>query len=107
MLRLISLLFCLIGYVAPAQPISFGVTGGVPISPHSQSYGQECPGIPPTCGPNNFLMRPYAIGPTVEVHLPWSLSIQAGALYERFHMDITRDIRVRVNFVAANRVAVS
>ena len=87
---LFSLLLIFFPSVAPAQVISVGVTGGLPISNHSQDYGQGCmvtstPALVTTCGPNRFLVKPYAIGPTVAVHLPWRISVEAGMLYERFH----------------------
>jgi len=96
MLRSFSLLLALIPYLLRAQPISFGVTGGIPISPHSQFYGQGCLGNPPLfCGPNSLLFRPYTIGPTIELHSPWRFSVEAGALYQRFHQDITSGWRIR------------
>ena len=40
-------------------------------------------------GPNDLYTKPYAIGPSVDVHLPWSISVEAGLLYERLREDIT------------------
>ena len=45
-----------------------------------------------TCGPNDFLVKPYAIGPTVEVHLVRGFSVESGFLYERFHIDLTQGL---------------
>lgn len=42
--------------------------------------------------PNDFYQKPYAVGPTVEFRLPWSLSLEAGMLYERFHQDLSEGI---------------
>ena len=79
--------------LAPAQFISVGVTGGVPISPHSQDFGPGCtnPG-PLSCGPNDLLVKPYAIGPTVDVNLFRGISAEVGFLYERFHKDFTQGL---------------
>ncbi|MDR3701472.1 MAG: hypothetical protein P4L56_17625 [Candidatus Sulfopaludibacter sp.] len=79
----------------PAQTLSLGVSAGVPISPHSQNYGQGC--ISATqgpCGSNDFYARPYAVGPVAGIGIRWGVSIQAGALYERFHIDQTRGLTV-------------
>lgn len=42
--------------------------------------------------PNDFYQKPYAVGPTVEISLPWNLSLEAGMLYERFHRDMSEGI---------------
>src|SRR5437016_12079965 len=98
----------LVPWLAQAQPISFGVTGGVPISPHLQSYGQECIGSPPhICGPNDLLFRPYTIGPTIEAHLPLRLSVEASALYQRFHKDTTSGFHIHPFVDLGHRAAVS
>ena len=82
-----------------AQPISVGVTVGVPISPNSQNLhipsvvppaanGQACLNLAPTiCGPNDFFAYPYAIGANVNTSIRWGLSAEVGFLYERFHMN--------------------
>jgi hypothetical protein len=47
-------------------------------------------------------MKPYAIGPTISLHLPWRISVEAGMLYERFHKDFAHAVELRdgelVNF---------
>ena len=67
--------------------------------------------IPPVSGTNDLYMKPYAVGPTVEVNLPWNISVDSGMLYERFHEDVTQGLTAprggQVNFgfradVAAN-----
>jgi len=79
----------LAGPIAPAQPVSVGVMGGAPVSPHSQNYGEGCFDRGPLiCGPNDFFVKPYAVGPTVAVNLPWGISAEAGFLYQRFHKDL-------------------
>ena len=87
------LVAALLTRLASAQFISVGVTGGVPLSAHSQDYGQGCtsPG-PLSCGPNDFFVKPYAIGPTVDVNLPRGISAEVGFLYERFHKDFTQGL---------------
>jgi hypothetical protein len=42
--------------------------------------------------PNDFYQKPYAVGPTLELNLPWNLSLEAGMLYERFHRDASEGI---------------
>lgn len=89
------LLTALLSCLAPAQPISVGVMGGVPVSPHSQNYGQSCLDRGPlSCGPNDFFVKPYAIGPIVEVNLPQGVSAEVGFLYERFHRDLTEGLTI-------------
>ena len=76
----------LLAGLAPAQAISVGVMGGVPISSHSQNDGQGCFDLGSViCGPNKFFIKPYAIGPIVDVNLPHGISAEVGFLYERFH----------------------
>src|SRR5207302_8848198 len=108
LLRVPFFLLCLIANFARAQPISFGVIGGIPISPHSQFYGQGCLVTPPLfCGPNSLLFRPYTIGPAIELHSPWRFSVEAGALYQRFHQDITSGWRIRPPMDLGHRASVS
>jgi hypothetical protein len=84
-----ALLPCL----ATAQSVSVGVTGGVPISPHSQNYGPGCFDRGPLiCGPNDFFVKPYSIGPIVGVNLRWGISAEVGFLYERFHQDLAHGL---------------
>jgi hypothetical protein len=88
--------------LGPAQLISIGVTGGIPISPHSQDYGQEClitrstpnSNTQTTCGPNRFFVKPYGVGPTLALHLRWRISVETGILYERFHQDVSHGLVV-------------
>ena len=63
-----SLLLLLAAAAAPAQTVSFGVKGGIPlIAPNTW----------------NDESRPYIIGPSVEVRLPAGFAIEADALYRR------------------------
>ena len=98
-LALLGVLLAVVQSPAPAQLVSVGVTGGVPISIHSQDYGTGClvthdPALVNTCGPNRFFMKPYAVGPTVALHLPWRISVEAGVLYERFHKDVAHAVEL-------------
>lgn len=88
-----SVALVLLSGLASAQLISVGVTGGVPVSSHSQDYGPGCtnPG-PLSCGPNDFFVKPYAIGSTVDVDLLVGISAEIGVLYERFHKDFTQGL---------------
>src|ERR1017187_294042 len=72
-----------------AQWLSIGVTGGVPVSPQSANYRSATIDLNPSSSnqgtsdvtflaPNDFYQKPYAVGPTVEVNLPWHLSLEAG-----------------------------
>jgi hypothetical protein len=76
-----------------------GITGAVP-APRSMAYDQvvrtfnsyigcRATGESPNCEPNDFFVKPYAVGPKVEVNLHWGVSVEAGLLYERFHRDLT------------------
>jgi hypothetical protein len=86
-----------------SQWLSLGVTGGVPVSPQSAAYGPATIRFNPSSSgqgtsdvtfqaPNDFYQKPYAVGPTVEISLPWHLSLEAGMLYERFHQDVSEGI---------------
>jgi len=80
---------------ALTQPVSIGIAGAVPISAHSQSYGQQCfTSQPALCGPNDLIARPFAAGPLVQARLPWNFSIEAGVLYQRFHRDISLPLTI-------------
>ena len=73
----------------------------MPFSPHSAAYqsstillnatSSNLPGNDVTVqAPNDFYQKPYAVGPTVEISLPWNFSLAAGMLYERFHQDVSQ-----------------
>jgi hypothetical protein len=73
-----------------AQWVSVGVTGGVPISPWSQTWPDAALDTrTPMYGPNDLYTKPFAVGPTVDVNLHWNLTIEAGLLYQRLHQDAT------------------
>jgi hypothetical protein len=66
-MRLPILLFALLPLAASAQRLSFGVQGGVPVQTPLGSTDQI----------------PFALGPTVNVHVLGGLSLESGLLYER------------------------
>lgn len=88
---------------AVAQWLTLGVTGGVPVSPHSATFRAAVIDLNPSSSnsgindvmfqsPNDLYQKPYAVGPTVDVNLPWKFSLQGGMLYERFHRDMSAGI---------------
>jgi len=68
----IACLFVLLAPAALAQPLSFGVKGGVPLTDAFK-------------GPALYSLRSeggtYAVGPVVELNLPFRLSVELDALY--------------------------
>ena len=90
--RLLPLVF-LIPLGALAQLMSLGVTGAVPISPHSATYPEAQLGISPSIqAKNDLYSKPYAVGAQAEFFLPLNISLEAGLLYQRFHQDISAGI---------------
>lgn len=71
--RFILLLGIALCSSASAQFLSFGVEGGVPLTDAYNSNGYS----------TSIYKRLYIVGPTVEVHLPFHLAIEADALYRR------------------------
>ena len=65
---------------AVAQPVSFGVRGGVPLTDFVSVVSS---------GRINFntTTNRYIIGPTVELRLPFGLGFEFDALYRRLHYD--------------------
>jgi hypothetical protein len=59
--------------VAQAQPISYGVKGGVPLDSHDSNPFSQ----------NNESR--WNGGPSVELHLPWNLSVEFNGLYRSSH----------------------
>src|SRR5450755_2528445 len=79
------LLVCCLGASAQ-RVISFGVTGGVPITAFFADESFTPVLINPFLGSLYSVhsyngSNQYAIGPTVEVHLPINLSVEADALF--------------------------
>lgn len=66
-----------------AQWFSVGAKGGLPLTATSDSarensrYG----------GDTHFQLKRYTVGPSVEIGLPWHLSVEAAGLYKRARQD--------------------
>ncbi len=73
--------------------MSISVTGAVPISPHSATYPEAQIGTNPSIrAKNDLYSKPYAVGAQAEFFLPFSVSLEAGVLYQRFHQDMSAGI---------------
>lgn len=84
---------CLLTLPLAAQPISFGIKGGVPFTEAFQTgSGLEVS--------YRSLLKPYTFGPSVEVRLPLRLSVSLDVLYKRLAYDgtfRTSDLKARAN----------
>ena len=78
------LFLLLLGAAAlPAQPISFGLKGGVPLTDFIDT-------VTSSSGVSGFSQtKRYIVGPTVELRLPWGFAIELDALYRKFDYQIT------------------
>src|SRR5690242_2447497 len=79
-----AIYFLTIATLANGQSLHVGVKGGVPLSDFfvTDGYGsRDC-----ACF-SSFYSRPvrYAMGPSVEVPLPFRFSLEVDAVYQRFH----------------------
>lgn len=83
MMRIFAAFF-LVGFSAVAQPVSFGIRGGVPLT---DAFNISNP--TPSTYPLLSESKEYAIGPMVEVHLPFGLSVEGDALYRPLSYDQT------------------
>jgi hypothetical protein len=88
-----SLIVCLLaaGLPAGAQILSFGVRGGVPLNNgYSGTLIESAPiGVSLSSGSStgstpSLSTDRFVIGPTVELHLPFGLGVQADALYRTY-----------------------
>ncbi|MFY9727072.1 MAG: outer membrane beta-barrel protein [Bryobacteraceae bacterium] len=76
--------FPLMAIAALAQPVSFGVRAGVPLTDLlNASSALPQPGSPPS-RPFTSTTNRYLIGPTIEVRLPLGLSLGFDALYRHY-----------------------
>ena len=71
------LLFLLGASVLAAQPVSFGVKAGVPLTDFIDTVSSSS--FTAATSSNHLI-----IGPMFELHLPWGFSIEADALYRHF-----------------------
>jgi hypothetical protein len=72
---MIRTLIFLAAAVAHAQTVSFGAKGGVPLDPPDSDWTSKV-----------FESR-WTGGPSIELHLPWSLSVEFNALYRTSRVD--------------------
>jgi len=76
----LSLLLCSLAVAAFAQPVSFGVKAGVPLTDaFDAARGNQAAYVGHT--------HRYLIGPTVQLNLPFRFSIEVDALYKRLGYD--------------------
>jgi len=81
-MRALPVLIFLCGSVAMAQPVSFGIRGGVPFTgAFSDTSVSE---ITSYSSSNSYL-----VGPMVEVHLPLGFSIEGDGLYHPLNLSQT------------------
>ncbi|HUA58769.1 MAG TPA: outer membrane beta-barrel protein [Verrucomicrobiae bacterium] len=64
--------------ILPAQPISFGVKGGVPLTDFINTVSNSSFNTLSTT-------QRYIVGPMVELQLPWGFSIEGDALFRQFN----------------------
>lgn len=78
------LLFFVVALTAQAQSqmISFGVKGGIPLTEPVSNSGRFLSNTVNTVNTGR-----WTVGPTVEFHLPWRLSIEVDALYRKYNSD--------------------
>ena len=82
-MRLTLLFLSLFGAAAAfAQPIGFGVKGGVPLNDFYTTVSS------PNFGFNSSTQN-YIVGPTVELRLPFGLGVEADALYRHLSYSAT------------------
>jgi Outer membrane protein beta-barrel domain len=65
-----------------AQPLSFGLKGGVPLTDFIDTVGNN-PSFQAITHPKR-----YIVGPTLELRLPWGFAIEVDALYRRLNYQI-------------------
>jgi opacity protein-like surface antigen len=69
------------GVSAFAAPFSFGVKAGVPLTDFFTDVGS-------LNSPFSSTTNRYIVGPTVELHLPFHLSVELDALYRHFNYSV-------------------
>ncbi len=75
-----SLLFTL---AASGQPVSVGVKAGVPLTAALDASSPQY----------HTSTNRYALGPAIEFHLPWGLSLELDAIYKRFSYESQLETR--------------
>ncbi len=87
--------------LAAAQPLSFGVKAGVPLTDIGNTPGViNFPGI---YNSSFSSTNPYVIGPTIEVRLPLGLAVELDALYR--HLDYSFSSNYKGSFSAGKTPA--
>ncbi|HLI85194.1 MAG TPA: porin family protein [Bryobacteraceae bacterium] len=77
--------------LAAAQPFSFGVKGGVPLTDFVNAVNSD------NFGYFSSTNR-YTVGPTVELHLPFGLGVEFDALYRHLHYSsVSNGVDVLIN----------
>jgi len=75
--------FFLIAMAAPAQVVSFGITGGVPLTPPFSGYSYDDPYLD---------TGRWTIGPTIDFHIVSGLSFEAGMLLRGYRIVGSNDV---------------
>lgn len=85
----LPLLFLSVAAALPAELISFGVKGGLPLTEAFEVAGAQDVLY-------DASTRRYTVGPTVELHLPFGLGVEFDALYKRMSFESASDVATNV-----------
>ena len=85
----IAILFVIAAASAGAQTFSFGLKGGVPLTNGFSDFSST--GVD-TITRTFSTSKQYIIGPTVELHLPLGLSVEADALYHPLNLAVVTQV---------------
>src|SRR5262245_50662039 len=90
-----SLILFLCGcFTVVAQPLSFGVKGGVPLTDFIETVSGSRTAI-------NSTTNRYIIGPTIELRLPFGFGVEFDALYRHFRYNSTASLVDAVSTLSA------
>jgi len=78
-----------------AQPISFGIKGGVPMTDFLDTVNGSRTSITATT-------NRYIVGPTVELRLPFGFAVEADALYRHFSYNVAASLVDAVSTLSAS-----
>ena len=76
------LLFLTVSTALLAQPVSFGLKGGVPLTDFIDTVSGSKTSITTT--------NRYIVGPTIELRLPAGFGVEADALYRHFTAEVQK-----------------
>jgi opacity protein-like surface antigen len=79
------LLFLTVSTALLAQPVSFGLKGGVPLTDFIDTVSGSKTSITTTT-------NRYIVGPTIELRLPAGFGVEADALYRHFNFSSTSNL---------------